>query len=93
MANLPTSNLAEFNQHLKIIAALAGINKNLSSKAARKTFADQHINENETDLDTVAKMMGLSSTAYIERYGRIDERRIIKKMGLVGRAKSPNPAV
>lgn len=79
---LPVPNLAEFNQLLKVLAALAGINKNLSSKAARKTFADKNINEDEIDLDTVAKMLGLSSTHYLERYGRIDERRIIKKMGL-----------
>lgn len=68
------------------------IPKNLTTKAARKTFADLAINEEELDLDTVARMMGLSSTQYIRRYARIDERRILKKKGLLERQPTnPKP--
>jgi len=88
LSKLPRPSLNDVNSHLKLIAAAVGIEKALSSKSARKTFADFHINEfknqNEQRLmrDDVAAMMGLSSTRYLNRYGRIDERRLIKAMGL-----------
>ena len=81
--NLPTPCNKTFNLYLKVIAAICEIPKNLTTKAARKTFADTAINEEDLDLDTVARMMGLKNTEFIKKYARIDERRILKKKGLL----------
>ena len=81
-AGMPAYSNKTFNVNLKMIAAACSIPKNLSTKAGRKTFADTNINEEGIDLDTVARMMGLSSTTYIKKYARVDERRILAKKGL-----------
>ncbi len=80
--NLPILSNTKMNDYLKTVAAACGIDKNLTTKAARKTFADNHLNEQLTDADTTARMMGLTSTAYLKHYGQTDERRLIKKLKL-----------
>lgn len=79
---MPTMSNTKFNDYLKTVAAAVGISKNLTTKVARKTFTDGHLNERLTDTDTTARMLGLSSTKYLGRYGQVDERRIIKSLGL-----------
>lgn len=81
--NLPTFSNSKFNDYLKLIAVACGIDKNLTTKAARKTFADGHLNEQGTDADSVRTMMGLTTgSRSLDHYGRIDERRLIRQ-GLV----------
>ena len=85
---MPRPSLNDINTHLKLIALALGIEKSLSSKSARKTFADFYINEYRNEhkqrlgLDDVSTMMGLSTTRHLNRYCRIDERRLINAMGL-----------
>lgn len=92
---LPRPSLNDVNTHIKLIAAALGIQKSLSSKSARKTFADYHINEFKNKdnqrlmRDDVAAMMGLSSTKYLNRYGRVDERRLIQALGLTPGEEKP----
>ncbi|OJW76285.1 phage integrase SAM-like domain-containing protein [Spirosoma sp. 48-14] len=79
---LPVYSRTQFNDALTIISALLGFDKQLTSKAARKTFADSHLNESTTDLHVTARMMGLSSIQHLGNYASIDERRIIRELGL-----------
>ncbi|WP_080056703.1 phage integrase SAM-like domain-containing protein [Spirosoma aerolatum] len=81
-SKLPTYSRTQFNDGLTLISAYLGFDKELTSKAARKTFADHNLNEEATDVNTTAKMMGLSSTQYLKHYGHIDERRMIRELGL-----------
>lgn len=80
---LPTCSLTQFNDGLTLISAYLGLNKVLTTKSARKTFADHNLNESSTDIHTTARMMGLSSIEYLKHYAHIDERRMIKEMNLL----------
>ncbi|QIP14700.1 hypothetical protein G8759_19825 [Spirosoma aureum] len=79
---LPTCSLTQFNDGLTLISAYLGFHKTLTTKSARKTFADHNLNEHATDVHTTARMMGLSSIEYLKHYAHIDERRMIREMNL-----------
>jgi hypothetical protein len=88
---LPTMSLTQYNDGLNLISTHLRLGKFLTSKAARKTFTDQLLNEAVVDETTAARRMGLASVAYIKHYGRTDERRLIKVLGLQTPA-TPLPA-
>ncbi|OZI08342.1 hypothetical protein BWI93_09750 [Siphonobacter sp. BAB-5385] len=73
---LPKVPLNDNNELLKILDALAGFHMGLSTKIARKTFCYRCLNVWNIDRDTVATMMGLSSTTHIDAYAEIDENRV-----------------
>jgi hypothetical protein len=80
---LPICSRTQFNDGLTLISAYLELGKHITTKSARKTFADHALNEN-----TTARMMGLASTQYIKHYGNIDERRLMKVLGLPSTATS-----
>lgn len=65
------------NDHLKIIAERIGTSKKLTNKVARKTFTDMCINEYRMSDESVAAMLGHTSTRYVKKYGAVRKSRIL----------------
>lgn len=82
LKNLPAQSLTKYNDGLKVIAQLAGITKNISSKIGRKTFTDLHLNKKQTPPQFIATMLGHSSTKYIKHYANV-KRETIRQVNAV----------
>lgn len=78
LENLPVKSNQKRNDSLKIIAAYVNLPMNLSTKIARKTFADLALNEMLIPADDVATMLGLTSTERLKHYARPRRKRIAK---------------
>ena len=77
---LPTKSNQKRNTSLKEISSFCRIPIVLSTKIARKTFANFSLNVLLMDAEDVAACLGLTSTKYLRHYARIKEIRIAKKM-------------
>jgi site-specific recombinase XerD len=69
-----------FNHYLKDLAAIASIDKLLTSHVARHTFATTIALENGITLETLSAMMG-TTIKTAQWYGRIVDARILGEMG------------
>lgn len=69
-----------FNAYLKEIAAICGINKELTTHTARHTFATSVTLENDVPLETVGKMLGHKSIKSTQRYARVTRKKISNNM-------------
>ncbi|GAB4047123.1 hypothetical protein GCM10028810_28840 [Spirosoma litoris] len=75
---LPVKSNQKRNDSLKLIAAYVGLPVRLSTKIARKTFADLALNEMLIPSDDVATMLGLTSTERLKHYARPRRNRLAK---------------
>ena len=80
---LPIKSNQKFNGYLKEIADLCGIRKELSTHAARHTFATTVTLENDMPLETVSKMLGHRSLKTTQRYAKVTNRKISDNMQLL----------
>ncbi|WP_460944491.1 phage integrase SAM-like domain-containing protein [Spirosoma daeguense] len=78
LENLPAKSNQKRNDSLKVIAAFVDLPMNLSTKIARKTFADMALNEMLIPADDVATMLGLVDTTRLKHYARPRRNRIAK---------------
>lgn len=78
LENLPVKSNQKRNDSLKLIAAFVNLPMNLSTKIARKTFADLALNEMLIPADDVATMLGLANTDRLKHYVRPRRNRIAK---------------
>lgn len=78
--NLPVKSNQKRNASLKQIAAFVGLPILLSTKIARKTFADIALNVMIMTPDDLAQCLGLTSTRYLKNYVRIREERLLQVM-------------
>ena len=78
--NLPTRNNTKRNLLLKTIAAHVGIEINLCTKIARKTFANYCLNNLSMRLETLAELLGHTSLDYVKHYAKITNVSIDKEM-------------
>jgi len=60
--NLPVISNVKYNEYLKVVALMGGIDKPISSHWARHTGATMLLNEGGIDMEIVAKILGHSST-------------------------------
>lgn len=74
--SLPKIDLNTNNKILKIIGAKAGIGISLSTKIARKTFANLCLNYWNYDLETTAAFMGLKSIDMVKMYAKVRISRL-----------------
>lgn len=79
--NLPVKSNQKRNATLKELSTICKIPILLSTKIARKTFADMALNVLMLDEGDVAACLGLTSTKSLCHYTRIRDERIAKKMG------------
>lgn len=78
LEKMPKRGNAKRNLVLKEIAAYVGININLTTKIARKTFASFCLNDKAMRPEVVSKMMGQKSARYLSHYATINDQSIYK---------------
>ena len=72
--HVPTNQ--KCNEYLKEIAALCGINKNLTFHMARHTFATTITLGNGVPIETVSKMLGHTNIKTTQIYARITDQKV-----------------
>lgn len=77
---LPRMSKDDVNSHLKVIEQIAGFKIGLSTKIGRKTCANNLLNYEGVDKDSVAAFMGLNSTKHIGDYAQITVERLERKL-------------
>ena len=78
--NLPRFKYATFHKAVIRLSQKAGINKNVTPKTGRKTFAYLCLNIWGYSLETTAKMMGLNRFETISYYGKVGRERVEKEV-------------
>ncbi len=74
---LPIVSNQRFNSYLKEIAAIVGIDKNLTHHMARKTFASTVLLYNDVPMEIVSELLGHSSIKITEsHYGKIVQKKV-----------------
>lgn len=77
---LPVSTNQKLNGYLKEIAAICGINKELTTHMARHTFATTVTLNNDIPIETVSKMLGHSSINMTRIYARLLDKKVSSDM-------------
>jgi site-specific recombinase XerD len=77
---LPVHSNQKMNEYLKELAAISGIQKNLSMHVARHTFATSVTLSNGVPIETVSKMLGHTSLKTTQIYARIVDTKISADM-------------
>ncbi|MDT0294096.1 tyrosine-type recombinase/integrase [Mesonia ostreae] len=74
---LPIISNQRFNSYLKEVAAIVGVNKNLTHHMARKTFASTVLLYNDVPMEIVSELLGHSSIRVTEsHYGKIVQNKV-----------------
>ena len=79
--------------YLKEIAALCGINKDVTFHVARHTFATTVTLENGVPVESVSKMLGHTNIQTTQIYARITERKINQDMDVLSKKLDPQTGV
>lgn len=67
----------KFNSYLKEIAAIVGVEKNLTHHTARKTFASTVLLYNDVPLEIVSELLGHSKMSITqEHYGKVVQKKV-----------------
>jgi integrase len=78
---LPKFSNQRVNSYLKEIAAIVGINKNITHHMARKTFASTVLLFNDVPIEIVSELLGHSNiTITQESYGKIVQKKVSEVM-------------
>lgn len=77
---LPIYINQRMNAYLKEIAALSGIDKELTFHCARHTFATTVTLSNGVSIESVSKMLGYTNIKTTQHYARITEEKISQDM-------------
>ena len=77
--NLPRISNEKYNDYLKLLAVLAGINKRLTSHVARHTFGTYLLNKN-IPIETVSRAMGHANIRQTQHYARMLGRKVVDDM-------------
>jgi len=77
---LPVKSNQKMNAYLKEIAALAGVEKNLTTHIARHTFATTVTLDNDVPLESVSKMLGHTKLTTTQIYARTKDRKVNRDM-------------
>ncbi|GAB4047836.1 hypothetical protein GCM10028810_32330 [Spirosoma litoris] len=59
---------------------MAGIRLNLTVKITRKTFTNVMLNELGVSEESVAAMLGHSTTKHVKYYGKANEERVAREV-------------
>jgi len=80
---LPMKSNQKMNAYLKEIAALCGIEKNLTTHTARHTFATTITLQNDVPIETVSKMLGHTKITTTQIYARVKRKKISQDMKML----------
>lgn len=89
---LPMLCNQKYNAYLKELAAICGINKEVSSHTARHSFATSVALANGVSIENVAKMLGHSDTKMTRHYARVLDKSIMRDMAIVNGKFSSKPS-
>ncbi len=77
----PRISNQKYNSYLKEIGGIVGIEKNLTTHIARKTFASTVLLYNDVPMEIVSELLGHSSMAVTqESYGKVVQKKISLEM-------------
>lgn len=80
-AVFPRLSNPKFNAYLKEVAAVVGIEKNLTHHIARKTFATTVLLYNDVPMEIVSELLGHSNMLITqESYGKVVQRKVSEEM-------------
>jgi site-specific recombinase XerD len=79
---LPKISNQKYNDYLKLLAAGAGINKNLTSHVARHTYATYLLNKG-IPIETVSRAMGHSNIKMTQHYARLLGKKVVSDMAVL----------
>jgi site-specific recombinase XerD len=79
---LPVMSNQRYNDYLKLLAAGAGINKNLTSHAGRHTYATYLLNKG-IPIETVSRAMGHSNIKMTQHYARLLGKKVVSDMAVL----------
>jgi site-specific recombinase XerD len=79
---LPVMSNQRYNDYLKLLAAGAGINKNLTSHAGRHTYATYLLNKG-IPIETVSRAMGHSNIKMTQHYARLLGKKVVSDMAIL----------
>lgn len=80
---LPVFSNQKINEYLKEIAALCGLDFEISFHTARHTFATTITLNNGVPIETVSKMLGHTNVRMTQHYAKIQDRKIGDDMNLL----------
>jgi integrase len=81
---LPVLSNQKYNVYLKELAGICDIEKELSSKMARNTFATTVTLANDVPMETISKMMGHKSLRQTQHYAKILAVKVSDDMQALG---------
>jgi len=77
---LPVLSNQKYNEYLKELANICGINKKMTSHTARHTFATTVTLSNGVPIESVSKMLGHKNLKTTQHYARVLDRKISEDM-------------
>lgn len=80
---LPVPSNQKTNGYLKEVAAICGIDKDLSFHMARHTFATTITLSNGVPIESVSKMLGHTNIRTTQVYARITDQKVAKDMDVL----------
>jgi site-specific recombinase XerD len=75
---LPVTSNQKMNAYLKEIADICGINKRLTTHAARHTYATTVNLNNGVSLETVQKLLGHATIKQTQHYAKLTTHKVVK---------------
>ena len=85
---LPVISNAKYNEYLKEIAKILGIEKRVTSHLARHTFATTVTYANGVSIETISKMLGYTKLSTTQIYARIVDQTVSREMDKLSAALS-----
>lgn len=80
---LPVSSNQKMNDYLKEIAAVCGIEKNITFHIARHSFATTITLQNDVPMESVSKMLGHKSMRTTQHYAKVLDKKVCSDMQLL----------
>jgi site-specific recombinase XerD len=80
---LPVNTNQKMNAYLKEIAAVCGIEKNITFHIARHSFATTITLQNDVPIESVSKMLGHKSIKTTQHYAKVLDKKVSSDMALL----------
>ncbi len=80
---LPMKSNQRYNEYLKELMAICGINKSISSHTARHTFATTITLANGVPIETVSSMLGHTNIRTTQIYAKVVQKKVSDDMKLL----------
>jgi site-specific recombinase XerD len=80
---LPVLSNQKYNEYLKEIASICGINKKLTTHTARHTFATTVTLSNGVPMESVSKMLGHKNLKTTQHYAKVLDKKLSEDMNIL----------